>query len=315
MSLTLVNFSCVSHEVSQFAMRKTAENVPMTKALFFSNKKPLLYKSEFDFHKIEPPNIINIEEQQRAFITNYVHFFIKEINNFIDTEFMLIVQHDGMATKKEFWTDEFLEYDYIGAPSMLNSPVITSSGYYHKKYNLDPNKKGWYNGNGGFSLRSKKLLKAIASDDRIPVHIDMVAHQTGISYNLPVDDGVICIICRDILEKDHGIKFAPVELAMQFACDEMRTPLCLGFHGLQNMPLFLNDKECLYILKNIEHRHMGKNWDVYGTLMGNLYAAAHQESFIYCEENIGPFFNWNKNILNGAEGANKKSVRNLRWKS
>ena len=29
MSLTLVNYSCVSHEVSQFAMRKTAETLRM----------------------------------------------------------------------------------------------------------------------------------------------------------------------------------------------------------------------------------------------------------------------------------------------
>ncbi len=300
MSLTLVNYSCVSHEVSQFAMRKTAEVVPATKALFFSDKEPLIYKRDFDFHKIESLHFPNIEEQRQVFIKEYVNFFIKKVNDYIDTEFMLIVQHDGMAVNKEYWTDEFFDYDYIGAPSVYNSKNVTLELKYHDKYNIDPNKKSWYNGNGGFSLRSKKLLKALASDDRIPIIIEMISRKTNIPYELPVDDGVICIICRDILEKDHGIKFAPVELAMQFACDEAVTHSSLGFHGLHNIPLFLTDKECLYVLKNINHRHLGSNWNVYGKLMGNLYASRHHESFIYCEENIGAFSDWTKNILNQA---------------
>lgn len=41
---------------------------------------------------------------------------IKELNKYIETDYVLIVQYDGFILNPKAWMDEFLEYDYIGAP-------------------------------------------------------------------------------------------------------------------------------------------------------------------------------------------------------
>ena len=69
------------------------------------------------------------------------HLLLKK---YIDTDFCLIIQGDGFVIHPENWTDEFLKYDYIGAPwrNLAHYSFIRV-------------------GNGGFSLRSKKLLKIL----------------------------------------------------------------------------------------------------------------------------------------------------------
>ena len=57
---------------------------------------------------------------------------------------MLIIQHDGFILNHKAWDNEFLNYDYIGAPVYWMGNKLIEVG------------------NGGFSLRSKKLLKIIA---------------------------------------------------------------------------------------------------------------------------------------------------------
>jgi len=92
------------------------------------------------------------------------------------------------------WNDEWLEYDYIGAV--------------------------WHDGavgNGGFSLRSKRLLEALR-DERFTAPF------------FPEDEK----ICRDwkpLLEKDYGIKIAPPEIAADFSIEGGRYTNQFGFHS------------------------------------------------------------------------------------
>jgi len=117
-------------------------------------------------------------------IEAYSHFMIKELNDYVQTDYVLIVHHDGFILNPDAWTDEFLQYDYIGAPW---------------RYKDDKNV-----GNGGFSLRSKKLLELLAND---PYILD--TH--------PEDDR-ICRMYGDYL-KSKGIRFAPEELAKKFSIE------------------------------------------------------------------------------------------------
>jgi hypothetical protein len=133
-------------------------------------------------------------------------------------EHNLIIHSDGFAVNKDAWTDEFLEYDYIGAA--WNDGTV---------------------GNGGFTLRSRKLYDAL---------IDMMigyksSHYkeflTNIQYSvfngqewLIPEDNIICKIHRDTLINDYGIKFAPLELANRFSVEHYSTTWrgkSLGFHG------------------------------------------------------------------------------------
>ncbi|PIR45246.1 MAG: hypothetical protein COV10_00410 [Candidatus Vogelbacteria bacterium CG10_big_fil_rev_8_21_14_0_10_51_16] len=123
-------------------------------------------------------------------IEAYSEFLIKKLNEHVETEFVLIFQYDGFVLSAANWRDEFLSYDYIGAPWI---------GYY--KENAEQNI-----GNGGFSLRSKKLLEILAHDETIKV---------GRS-----EDGLICRQYRDYLEK-KAIKYAPQEIAGTFAVPDI----------------------------------------------------------------------------------------------
>jgi beta-1,4-mannosyl-glycoprotein beta-1,4-N-acetylglucosaminyltransferase len=73
--------------------------------------------------------------------SEYSRFCVYELSKYIETTHCLIVQHDGWICNPEMWEDYWLNYDYIGGLSNWTEPEGKS-------------------GNGGFSLRSKKLLEA-----------------------------------------------------------------------------------------------------------------------------------------------------------
>jgi hypothetical protein len=112
-------------------------------------------------------------------LEGYSNFCIRELHKYVDSSHCLLVQWDGYVLNPKSWLPQFLEFDYIGAP--WNGNIV---------------------GNGGFSLRSKKLLKAAA-------RFTDAAHP---------EDNFICRKHRAELERD-GIKFAPAMLAKQFSIE------------------------------------------------------------------------------------------------
>jgi len=134
---------------------------------------------------------------------DYSAFCVKELYKHVKTDFMLIIQWDGYVLNYKAWNPEWLNYDYIGAP-----------WWYRDGMNV---------GNGGFSLRSKKLMEIVAKD----AAFERVFH--------PEDD-VICRQRRRYLETQYGIKFAPEELARQFSIEGYNQSNKtwsneFGFHG------------------------------------------------------------------------------------
>ncbi len=129
-------------------------------------------------------------------LAEYSKFCVKELTKFFDTEFVLVCQHDGFVYKPELWEDQFLEYDYIGAPwpQQLLWPKVP---------------RHFQVGNGGFSIRSKKL------QDFLRKNYSMLKQHMA-------EDVVICQYNRAMLEK-KGFKFAPVDVAYRFSveCGEM----------------------------------------------------------------------------------------------
>ncbi len=115
----------------------------------------------------------------------YSEFIISHLHEYVDTTHMLVIQHDGYVLNHKAWDDEFLQYDYIGA----------TWGY---KDNMNV-------GNGGFSLRSARLMKILAED-------------SGIRVKHP-EDHIICRIYRRYLEQKYNIRFAPEEVANRFAIE------------------------------------------------------------------------------------------------
>lgn len=136
----------------------------------------------------------------------YSHWCIKEMSKYITTSHVLVIHADGYIVNWQAWDNEWLKYDYVGA----------TWGY---KDNMNV-------GNGGFSLRSKRLQDILAKDDRI--------------NDFHPEDDKICRKYRPYLEKVYGIKFAPEEMANKFSIEAYGSSVFqggnkyngqFGFHG------------------------------------------------------------------------------------
>ena len=81
------------------------------------------------------------------------------LNNYIDSDFVLIIQDDGHIVNPHLWDNEFLNYDYIGAPWPNNKKWKNRFSKYDEKVSSNIIRNFNLNniGNGGFSLRSKNF--------------------------------------------------------------------------------------------------------------------------------------------------------------
>jgi hypothetical protein len=139
---------------------------------------------------------------------DYSAFVLRHMPAHIHTSHVLVTQWDGFVVDASAWSDEFLAFDYIGAvwPDQA-----------------EPNNVG----NGGFSLRSRRLMQA-GTDARIT--------------QLHPEDLVLCRTYRELLMAEHGVRFAPASLARRFAF-ENETPKqpTFGFHGPYNLPRVMEE--------------------------------------------------------------------------
>jgi hypothetical protein len=154
---------------------------------------------------------IKVVKIEKLDYKGYNYFIIYTLKDYIKSDFVLIVQHDGYVLRPNKWNNKFFEYDYIGAP-------------WPKDLHFAANGKNIRVGNGGFTFRSKKLLN-ILSDLDLPFS----DFGTGFFH----EDGIICLGYGERLEKE-GIKFAPVEIASMFSrerwCHDSKL-FTFGFHS------------------------------------------------------------------------------------
>jgi len=146
----------------------------------------------------------------------YSEFLFNRLGKFFDSDKVFHIQNDGFMHNNEMWDPEFLEYDYIGAPWPSHLPWCRGS----EKV-----------GNGGFSIRSKKLYNLTEK-----LNFRFHANQNRVMIN---DDVAISYVYRDHLE-ENGVKFAPVDVARRFAVEipldeDHNLGSCFGFHGKNYM--------------------------------------------------------------------------------
>ena len=195
--------------------------------LNFCNKKILFYESKV-LTNLENAKVKNSLVKIREINSkkDFSYFCMKELNDYFKTDYVLIGQYDGYILHEDMWDDEFLDYDYIGAPWPWKTDGFVTPFGEHISV-----------GNGGFSLRSKKLLE-VPSKVEIPFDVvsmnDFYKMFGAINWN---EDGNICVHNRHIFEK-QGCKFAPVEVAKYFShespLDINKGIVPFGFHG--NLP-------------------------------------------------------------------------------
>lgn len=136
-------------------------------------------------------------------LTNVAEWVWYAVPETIQTSHVLFIHWDSWILDPTAWTDDFLQYDYIGAP-------------------WEWHKDGMTVGNGGFCLRSTKLMDFLSTfrDDFPLLH--------------PEDDMLCRQYRRPYLEKE-GFKWPSTELALKFAFERSAPQKeHFGFHGAFN---------------------------------------------------------------------------------
>lgn len=173
----------------------------------------------------------NPPENRQVFLSWYSDMCVKGMVQLCDAPFVLMWQWDGFIVNPGLWTNEFLNYDYIGAPIIdkywLDGAMWLMS---RKKINSNQKLEMPMVGNGGFSLRSKRFLEVSATMSNVQSYMD----DPGYSRN---EDFYLCVRKRQEMEQ-AGIRFSPVDLAYRFAKEgKDKAPLngCFGFHNTVNL--------------------------------------------------------------------------------
>ena len=133
---------------------------------------------------------------------DYSDFLLASLPDHVATSHCLVVQWDGHVLDARRWQASFLDYDYIGAswPQFDDGRDV---------------------GNGGFSLRTRKLMELCRDPAFVQVHPEDVA---------------IGRTNRAWLE-EQGMRFAPRDMADAFAAERRGDPQqTFGYHGVWNMP-------------------------------------------------------------------------------
>jgi hypothetical protein len=202
-SVTVGTVTNVKIEKHVEAVLKTANALPFpSKQLIICPNRPNLpsgfrWESDPEFANWTFPKSLNL-------------FLKNRLLDFVDTELMVYVHDDGFAVNPTLWTDEFLAYDYIGAP-------------WPSAWCKD-NRVG----NGGFSIRSRQLLEL----NRV------LPDPSG----MEPEDVHICRTNYDWLMQ-HKCRFAPVDVALRFSFESVLKEyprwdcsMSFGFHGKHLLP-------------------------------------------------------------------------------
>lgn len=154
---------------------------------------------------------------------DYSRLMLLEVPRHVTTDFFMVAQYDGFILDGAAFSQDFFNFDYIGAPW----PV---SAYPYLRV-----------GNGGFSWRSRRLALAVA---------DMA----GFWNEREPEDEFISRIARVALEIRHGCRFADVETAERFSSELiLPTESVFGFHGLIHMPLVYRNN-LAFLMENLPER-------------------------------------------------------------
>ena len=191
---------------TQISMKISSENIDFGAIKLLTSAQPKIKYPDIEYVPIEP--MMNLNEYSKA--------MIEDLHKYFKTTHCLVVQADSFVVNHKLWKDEFLKYDYIGAP--WSDKLVVNQ-------NLVLNVKKNPVGNGGFSLRSRKLVQATAKID-----------YDSLKLPLKSEDVVICHYLYDKMIEE-GVKFAPPKLAAQFSIENVNNlygqnpDSVFGFHG------------------------------------------------------------------------------------
>lgn len=213
-SVTLLSIDCHRPDRTLSAMRWSRRFVKFSKAVLVTDleKFPRFRPSDVCLvptrqsdRKTSPPGLPNLK-----LAIDYELAILRETPLHFTTSHVLYQEWDSAVLNPSAWDTKWLQFDYVGAPWPHHTDLgwppcdITNSV-----------------GNGGFSLKSKRLCEAVRL-----ASLDCNADPAA----MLISDAWICRTIRPSLEA-QGLKFASPSTAARFSCENQIYSGQFGFHG------------------------------------------------------------------------------------
>lgn len=212
-NVTLVAVGTMLHELLRITISDCVARVSFGDLVIYSDRADL----------INVPGARQIAAPCGTDKKDVMEFYYGEAAQAITTSHALMIEWDAGIRDVGMWRDEFLQYDYIGAPWPLE---------YLEVWGGDPECNV---GNGGFTLLSKKLSDLIYTHRAaLPVSSDVHPSRDH---------------RRAYEQLDSSIRWAPRSVAADFAFEHgtpgERDCPSFGYHDVFNWPLALDREEVL----------------------------------------------------------------------
>lgn len=194
--VTLVAMTSVNVKATIQAMEYSMCGIDFGDAVLITHKKPFGL----------PKTIRYSHTSKLTNIDDFNYKMVYELGDHIKTDYALIVHADGFVVHPEMWRDEFLDYDYIGAPWPLPKEGDTTT--YRDIY-----------GNicrvgNSAGIRSKRLMD-FPKKANVPWEGEYAYGKMWF-----YEDGFICCKIRHLLEAE-GMRIAPLEVAKYYSHEQM----------------------------------------------------------------------------------------------
>lgn len=192
--VTLVLIETREHDLAQLALEDCERQAKFADVLVFTDRSSQFIRAD--------RRVKTVEDWPEKM--GWCRHHWQEVAPHVGTSHALAIQWDSWVVDPNMWRDEYLEYDYVGAP-----------WWYKDAMNV---------GNGGFCLRSTKLMRFLRKHrDRYPCINTL-------------DDDLLCRKYRPMLQ-DEGFSWAPDDVALDFAFEVVRPDTNarhFGFHACFN---------------------------------------------------------------------------------
>lgn len=185
-NVTLLAMTSVKIGDTVRALKHSMKKIDFGEVVLVSHRKPLGLPKRIHFKRTD----------RIASIDDFNYKMVYDLGQYVDTDYVMIIHYDGFIVHPEQWKDEFLDFDYIGAPWPENS----SSDFQDSEGNL-------CRVGNSVSLRSKKLL-----DYPRKVAIPWEPMDSG-WFN---EDTFLCCKHKNEMER-QGMRWAPLEVAVWFS--------------------------------------------------------------------------------------------------
>ncbi|OOZ11613.1 DUF5672 family protein [Solemya velum gill symbiont] len=183
--VTLVTVSSINVPDTIDALMYSLRGINFGAVKLVTHETPRFLPAQIEY--CQCPKISSLDE--------YSHYILYHLKDHVDTEYCLVIQQNGFVLNPHLWQDQFLEYDYIGAPWPPQMELPDS----------------------------QKLL-SLPSDLGLPFEM---------KDGLLNEDMLLCASFNTTLEQ-HGVRFAPVDVARWFSHEhptkETEAIKPFGFH-------------------------------------------------------------------------------------